>query len=328
MFTRSTASLALTTSLTIAACGGASKTHPTTRDVARTTQAAPAASTARETQEITLGTLTFDVITAGPKEGVPVILLHGFPETAREWTRQIDALTAAGYRVIAPNQRGYSEGARPAEVSAYALPALVGDVLGIADALGAERFHLVGHDWGAAVAWATAGAAPTRILTLNNVSIAHPDAYARSAEDPNSCQAKASSYISLFRSPAAEQFMLANGAANLRASYEHLPREVADEYVAFFSGPALTGGLNWYRANVGPDVPRAALGPISVPTMFVWSDGDAYACRDGAELTREYVTGPYRFEVLEGVSHWVPEVAAERLNALLLEHLAAHARKS
>ena len=280
------------------------------------------------TEQVKLGALTFDVVTAGPRTGTPVILLHGFPQNAGEWKHQLPALAAAGYRVIAPNQRGYSEGARPAEVSAYALSELVRDLLGIADALGAPRFHLVGHDWGASVAWEAAITVPSRVLTVSTISVPHPEAFARVLADPRSCQRQASSYFGLFTSPVAEQTLLANGAQVLRSFYVGLPAETIEEYVSFFSGPALTGGLNWYRANLArpldpPATPRTPR-KVTVPTLYVWSDEDPALCREGAVLTGEYVSGPYRFEVLEGVNHWVPEIAPEHLNTLLLEHLAAH----
>ena len=283
------------------------------------------------TEQVTLGPLTFEVVTAGPRTGTPVVLLHGFPENADEWRHQVPVLVGAGYRVIVPNQRGYSAGARPPEVTAYAVPELVKDVLSIADALAAPRFHLVGHDWGASVAWAVALTEPARLLSVTPISVPHPDAFARVLSDPSSCQPQASSYFGLFTSPAAEATLLANQAQMLRSFYGGLPAATIDSYVAFFSGPALTGGLNWYRANLGarPAAGSTPAGPraprkVSVPTLYVWSDGDTALCRDGAVLTKDYVSGPYRFEVLEGVNHWVPELAAERLNALLLEHLSAH----
>lgn len=277
--------------------------------------------------KIRVGELSFDALTAGPAGGSPVILLHGFPETSREWNSQIAALAARGYRVIAPDQRGYSPGARPEAVSAYATPELVKDVLGIADASGFTKFHLVGHDWGASVAWAVALRAPSRLLSLTPISVPHPDAFAAALSDPSSCQPRASSYFSLFVSAAAEQALRANDAAFLRNVYRELPADAVAEYISIFSGPALTGGLNWYRANIGARAPGAtpvAAGPVTVPTMYVWSDGDTALCRDSAQRTQKFVTGPYRFEVIQGVSHWVPELAAERLNALLLEHLARY----
>ncbi len=136
--------------------------------------------------QVDAGGFTFDVRIAGPDDGEVVILLHGFPQTSYEWRHQLRALGEAGFRAVAPDQRGYSPGARPPRIEDYALPLLVGDVIGVADALGADRFHVVGHDWGAVVAWALAIAAQDRVITANPVSVPHPDAFARvlSAADP------------------------------------------------------------------------------------------------------------------------------------------------
>lgn len=271
---------------------------------------------------IAVGDYMFDVRTAGPEDGEVVILLHGFPQTSYEWRHQIRALAAAGFRAVAPDQRGYSPGARPPDVADYALPLLVQDVIGLADAIGAARFHVVGHDWGAVVAWAVAVAARDRVITANPVSVPHPDAFARVLNDPTSCQVEASSYFDLFVQPDSEDAFLANGQAGLRGIYAGIDEAAVDEYVRVLgSKPALGAALNWYRANIGDrNLQGPALGPVEVPTMFTWSDGDTALCIDGALLTGEYVTGPYRFEVLEGVNHWIPDLAAEAMSTLLLEH--------
>lgn len=275
--------------------------------------------------KIKVGELVFDARAAGPADGTPVIMLHGFPETSREWTSEIEAVAAAGYRVIAPDQRGYSAGARPPAVEDYKLPLLVADVLGMADTLGIDRFHLVAHDWGASVAWAVGASAPERLLTLNPISVPHLDAFAKVLADPTSCQPAASSYFDLFTAPDSETTLLAGGGAFLRGIYGGLPPDVVDYYMKFFDAPTLSAGLNWYRANIEKRMTNGpAIGNIKVPTMFIWSDGDTALCRDGAELTGDYIDGPYRFEIIKGVNHWVPELAAEQVSALLLEHFAAH----
>ena len=120
--------------------------------------------------ELAVGDLVFDARAEGPADGELVLLLHGFPQTSLSWRHQLGALAAAGYRAVAPDQRGYSPGARPADVAEYRIERLVGDVLGFADALGVERFHLVGHDWGGAVAWQVAGRHPERLRTVTSLS--------------------------------------------------------------------------------------------------------------------------------------------------------------
>lgn len=290
---------------------------------------ASASEAAIEIVDVAVGELRFQVRTAGPADGEPVILLHGFPQTSLEWSAQISFLAARGYRVAAPDQRGYSPGARPGSVTDYAMLLLVRDVLGIADALEIERFHLVGHDWGASVAWATAFFAPERLLSIVPISVPHLDAYTRAASDPASCQPASSAYIASFLAEGSESALLRDDAAGLRRLYQGLSADRVDAYLAHFADEAsLTGPLNWYRANLVSGQPRPSIGNTSTPTLYIWSDGDPSICRDSAELTAEYVTGPYRFEILAGVNHWVPELAPDDVNALLLEHLRAHPRPS
>jgi pimeloyl-ACP methyl ester carboxylesterase len=274
---------------------------------------------------IGVGDLVFQARSAGPESGEPVILLHGFPQTSRAWRAQIADLAQAGYRVIAPDQRGYSPGARPAEVSGYRMIALYQDVLAIADALHVDRFHLVGHDWGGSVGWVIAAFAPQRLLSFTAISSPHLDGFARLRMDPSSCQAAASSYMAEFIASDAETKLLDADAAGLRRIYAALSASDREAYVSLFSDRALLGaGLNWYRANLAPDSMRAAIGPVRIPTLQIWSDGDIAICRDTAELTREFMAGPYRFEVIEGAAHWVPELASARVSQLLREHFAEH----
>lgn len=262
---------------------------------------------------------TFDAIAAGPAGGRPVLLLHGFPEAAIEWEHQVAELGAAGYRALAPDQRGYSPGVRPESAVDYTIEALVGDTIAMADALGWGRFDLVGHDWGGAVAWWTADAHPDRIRSLTVVSTPHPAALAqalRTEED----QARRSQYMRDWRAtPGTERAMLADDGAALRGMFDRrVPAARVDEYVTRLGEPgALTAALNWYRSGR----PAGAIGKIVVPTMYVWSTDDVAFGDTAALATAEQVAAPYRFEMLEDISHWVPEEAADRLTALLLEQL-------
>ena len=275
-----------------------------------------------------LGDLVFDVRAAGPGDGEAVILLHGFPQTSYEWRYQMRALAGAGFRAIAPDQRGYSPGARPPGVADYGLSLLVQDVLALADAAGAGRFHLVGHDWGGWVAWTVAVLAPDRVITANPVSVPHPDAFARVLNDPTSAQAQASSYFDVFVQPDSEDAFLANDQALLRSVFAGIEAEAADEYLRVVgSKAALSAALNWYRANLDGIKQGRALGSVEVPTMFTWSDGDPAITIEGAQLAGEYVTAPYRFEILEGVGHWVPDLAAEAMSDLLVDHLGRYSER-
>jgi pimeloyl-ACP methyl ester carboxylesterase len=276
-----------------------------------------------ERLEIPVGEFVFDARAAGPADGELVLLLHGFPQSSWEWRSQLQALGDAGYRAVAPDQRGYSPRARPEGVEFYGAQHLIADILAIADWLGGHQFHLVGHDWGAAVAWAVAGTHPERLRTLTIVSVPHPKAFASALAESQEQRDK-SSYIALFREEGkAEEVLGGDDFIRLRGMLSTTGSpEDAEEYVRLLSQPgALTAALNWYRAMQPGLV--GEIGPITTPTLFVWSTNDVALGREGAEATGEYVEGPYRFEVLEDVSHWIPEQAAGNLNRLLLEHLSS-----
>jgi pimeloyl-ACP methyl ester carboxylesterase len=272
----------------------------------------------------TLGSLTFDLLADGPDDGGLVVLLHGFPQSADTWDAVIPLLAAAGHRVVAPSLRGYSPGARPDRNEEYRVERSVADVLALADHLGAERFSVVGHDWGGAVVWALAAAHPARLLTATAVSTPHPRAMASVLW--RSTQALQSAYIPFFRLPVVSEAMLgAGGAAVLGRALRRsgLGEQRARAYTEAMRRPgALTGALRWYRAA---SMDLARIGPSRAPTMYVWSSGDAALGRPAAEATADHVEAPYRFEVLEGVAHWVPEEAPTELSALLLDHLATGA---
>ncbi len=272
--------------------------------------------------QIDVGEFTFDALVAGPVDGPLVFLLHGFPQSSFEWRHQLPVLASMGFRAVAPDQRGYSPGARPAAVEAYATTNMVADVVGMADALGRETFHVVGHDWGAAVAWFTGLVHPDRVESLVPMSVPHPFAFSEALSNPEGEQAQMSGYMEMFRSDGAEEAFLANDAAMLRGIYggAGLTAAETDQYVDLLSQPgALTSALNWYRA-MNLQGGGMAMTPISMPTMFIWSTGDTALGREGAEGTAKFIEGPYRFEIIEDVSHWVPEEAADAVNGLLREH--------
>jgi pimeloyl-ACP methyl ester carboxylesterase len=255
---------------------------------------------------ISLRGLTFDVQVAGPAEGEPVLLLHGFPQHAGEWEQVGALLHAHGYRTVAPDQRGYSRGARPTEVSAYRIGEAVADALALLDERGMDTAHLVGHDWGAVVGWHLAGRYPDRVRTFTAVSVPHPHAVAEAVRDDED-QRERSRYIELFRQPGkAEEVLLEDDGARLRRMLAGCPPERIADYVTPMLDPdALTAALNWYRA-MGPDE-AGPLGRVAVPTTFVWGDRDTAIGPVAAERCGEYVTGQYRFLPLPGASHWIPD---------------------
>jgi pimeloyl-ACP methyl ester carboxylesterase len=277
--------------------------------------------------EIPLGDRTFRALASGPDEGRTVVLLHGFPQSSGEWRAQLDALGSAGFRCVAPDQRGYSPGARPDTVAAYGIEHLVGDILDLCDALGADQVDLVGHDWGAIVAWVVAAEHPERLRTLTVVSVPHPEAFADAYASSTSAQKEMSSYIDVFRAPgdAGERMLLGDDGGGIKRMFEHigLDPEAAGEHAGVHGEPGgLTAALNWYRAT-HPTKMRG-VPPVVVPTLFVWSTADPAISREAADGCAQYVSGPFHYEVLEGVDHWVPELAADRLNELLLAHLASY----
>lgn len=269
------------------------------------------------TVPVGVGELTFDVRLAGPEHGPPVILLHGFPVTSQSWTQVAARLAGAGLRVIAPDQRGYSPGARPTGVASYSTDLLAGDVIGLADALGLDRFHLVGHDWGSSVAWCVAAWHGARLESLTAVSVPHLAAYgAALRDDPD--QRERASYIQLFRRPGrAEELLSEDDDRRLRAMYgEAVPAELQQAYLHRLAEPgALTAALDWYRA-MRSDL--AELPPVAVPTTLVWSDQDWAIGRVPAEACGDFVTGDYRFVELPGVGHWIPEQAPAELAQAIL----------
>jgi pimeloyl-ACP methyl ester carboxylesterase len=272
-------------------------------------------------QRFERGGLEFDVVDGGPRGGEAFVLLHGFPGNSNTWRRARPALETAGYRTLAPDQRGYSPGARPRRVASYAVEELVLDVLALADAAGLNRFHLVGHDWGGAVAWDLAARHPERLDTLTVLSTPHPGAMAESMT--RSLQPLRSSYALAWQVPTVpELIMLAGGGTVLRTGLtaSGLPPDDAAEYVARMRQPgALTAALNWYRA-AGRRPRLAALPAMTVPTLYVWSNRDTALGGTAARRTGRHVSGPYEFIELDGVSHWIPETVPARTARLLIDH--------
>jgi len=264
--------------------------------------------------------LTFDVLDEGPLEGEVVVLLHGFPERATSWRKVAPLLHAAGLRTLALDQRGYSPGARPSGRRAYRLTELVDDAAALVERAGGS-VHVVGHDWGAAVAWGLAARRPVLVRSLTAVSVPHPAAFQKAML--TSTQGLRSWYMLLFQAPYLVELAARRrgGPFDLGLAQSGMTRdEVARCRREVVESGALTGGLSWYRAI--PFVDRAlATERTSVPTTFVWSDGDTAIDRRGAELTASYVDAPYAYVELAGVSHWIPTQAPEQLATAILDRV-------
>lgn len=264
--------------------------------------------------------LTFDVRDAGPGDGTPVVLLHGFPQDSRSWERLAPLLHARGLRTLAVDQRGYSPGARPRSRWAYRLSELTADVGALVEQHRLGPVHVVGHDWGAAVAWMLAARRPDLVRTLTALSVPHPAAFVRALL--TSSQSRKSWYMAAFQLPVLPERVFATTGFARRAllSSGMTAAQVDRDLAAMRERSRIRGALNWYRA-MPFTIPRSAAAAVTVPTLYVWSDDDIALGPVAARLTERFVTGPYTFETLHGVSHWIPEEASEQVDALLGAHL-------
>lgn len=263
--------------------------------------------------------LTFDVLDEGPADGEPIVLLHGFPERASCWRDVVPLLHERGYRTIAPDQRGYSPGARPRGRFAYRSSELVADVVELIEQVGGP-VHMAGHDWGAAVGWSVAARHPDVLRTWTAFSVPHTAAYTKALRGP---QARRSTYMLYFNLPWLPE------SERMRGYLEQQLRRTRwdDADIARFREEiveygALPGALGWYRALLFSL--STPVGRVRVPTTMVWSDRDGAIDRLGVELTRDYVTGPYDYVELTGVSHWIPTKAPEAAASAILARVAGH----
>lgn len=253
----------------------------------------------------------------GPEEGTPLLLLHGFPDSGRLWSKQVGPLSDAGFRVIVPDQRGYGSSDKPSEVDSYNLMFLASDPVAILDHLGIEKAHVVGHDWGAAVAWGMGSLAPDRVDRLVALSVGHPQSFAGAGLE----QREKSWYMLLFQFEGiAEKWLSDNDWANFREWGRHPDHDAV--VAELEKNGSLTPGLNWYRANVHPRTMVEApleLPKVTVPTMGVWSSGDFALTEQSMTGSSQFVSGPWRYERIERVGHWMQWEAPDQVNALLLD---------
>jgi pimeloyl-ACP methyl ester carboxylesterase len=256
---------------------------------------------------------------AGRTEAPTVLLLHGWPDSHRLWRHQVPALTAAGFQAVVPDLRGFGASDRPGSVEAYALPHILGDVMGVLDHLAVGRAHVVGHDWGAAVAWTVAALFPDRVDHLVALSVGHPSAFGAAGL----AQREKSWYMLLFLfEGVAERWLSDDDYANFRAWSRHPD---ADAVISELSRPgALTASLNWYRANLPPAAlvePALEVPPVARPTMGIWSKDDMALIEANVTGSAAHVTAEWRYERIDGAGHWIPLEAHDALTALLLDFL-------
>jgi pimeloyl-ACP methyl ester carboxylesterase len=266
-----------------------------------------------------------DLAVADEGDGPPVLLIHGFPDSSHLWRHQVRALVDAGYRAIAPDLRGFGESDRPLEVEAYGVGKSVADMLAVLDALEVERAHVVAHDWGGAVGWALAAYAGERVDRFAILSVGHPNALRR----PSIEQRERSWYPLLFQFEGTAEELLRHDDWRLFREWSRGDGDT-ERYLADLARPgALTAALNWYRASWHPDAElreRRPFPSVAADTLALWSDRDHYLVEEQLTASAEYVDGEWRYERIEGASHWMQLDAPERVNALLLEWFATSRR--
>lgn len=271
------------------------------------------------TRTIRIGRLDFPVADHG--EGPAVLLLHGFPDSRHLWRYQVPALARAGFRALAPDLRGFGDAPKPADVASYALPRVVEDILGILDALGVERAHVVGHDWGAVVAWLLVAPRQERFASLTALTVGCPGTSGQRTME----QFEKAWYLFFFQNEGvAEEWLERDNWSGLRA----LSRDQGDleRYMTDLARPgALTAALNWYRANAPPSAlvgPVPDLPVVRIPVLGVSAEGDAYLTESNVKNSHEKVVGFWKYVRMEGVSHWLMLDRPEELNQLLIEFMS------
>jgi pimeloyl-ACP methyl ester carboxylesterase len=272
--------------------------------------------------------LAFDALVAGEAGSPLVLLLHGFAESMHCWRAQVVALGAAGYRAVAPSQRGYSPDARPDthDAANYHIDRLMDDAIAIVAACGYEqsRFHLVGHDWGGSIAWSLADRFSQRLASLTVLSRPHPNAFNRALQMLDGDQAHRSRHHKAFLEPDAADRMLADDARTLRErlAVNGVPADAIERHLGVLGNKAaMEAALTWYRAR---GAIRGPLGPTRVPTLYIWGDADDTVGPMAAEGTQDFVAAPYRFEILPGVGHFAADQQPNRVSELLLAQVAAY----
>jgi pimeloyl-ACP methyl ester carboxylesterase len=272
--------------------------------------------------------MVFDVSMGGPSDGPLVLMLHGFGVSRYFWNAQVEALTTGNFLAAAPNQRGYAVGARPdpTDHASYRVDQLISDALAIVAALGHgdRRYHLVGHDWGASLAWQIADQTPERLASLTILSRPHPLAFNAALALPDGEQKRRSGHHTRFLDPAAGPDNLADDAKWLRTrlSANGVPQAAIEAHLSVIGNPeAMEAALAWYRAR---GVRHQPVGPTKVPTLYIWGDRDDTVGRAAAEGTGAFISAPYQFEVLPGVGHYAADQVPDQVNALILQHLTQH----
>jgi pimeloyl-ACP methyl ester carboxylesterase len=277
-----------------------------------------------ESQFLQVNGIRMHVVSAG--QGPPILLLHGFPDTHDVWRKQVGVLAAAGFRVIAPDLRGYGQTEAPPHVHDYAMKLLCADVLALLDALGIDKVRLVGHDWGAAIGWQLSTHAPERIERFVALSVGHPAALAHAGLG----QQLRLSYVIGFLMPGLAEHTLKFSNWLFVRKFTRDRTQIGYWRRSLRPPGRLTAALNYYRANILLGLSRhrpadAGRVPVAVqvPVMGVWSDGDLMLGERQMRESERFVQGGFRFERIDGADHWLQLTAPDKLNALLLDYFGS-----
>ncbi len=275
--------------------------------------------------DVSVDKFTFTCRVSGMEnDGEAVILLHGFPETSRMYYDLIPVLVSEGFKVVAPDQRGYSPGARPSKISDYSIDKLSQDVIDIADAFQFEKFHLIGHDWGSAVGWVTVAFHSERVISWAALSVPHLDAFFK-AMNNNSEQQRKSQYIKFFKKPILPEFYFSIfGYKYLRDIWRKSSKEEIEKYLEVFKQKgSLKSSLNWYRANMKND--DKSIGDIAAPTLIIYGLKDMAIGEKSVDESEKYLKGDYKIDKLES-GHWLIQESFEVVSNSILLHLNAHSQ--
>ncbi|MBO0321978.1 alpha/beta hydrolase [Muricauda sp. CAU 1633] len=271
-------------------------------------------------RKINTGDFEFDCRISGNKENELIILLHGFPETSYMWIDLMEKLSSIGFYCVAPNMRGYSKNACPKGVKNYKTQKLVLDILNIADVINKNKFHLIGHDWGAGIGWNVVYQNPERIISWTALSVPHPRAFWKAIKTDKQ-QKKKSRYIGWFLFPIIPEIVLRkNDFKKFRRLWKNSSDAELNDYLTVFRRKGtLTASLNYYRANLGQGK-KQPIGDITKPTLFIWGKNDLAVGKVATENNYKYIKGDYTFLELEG-GHWLIQTNYQEVEKGIIEHL-------
>lgn len=282
-----------------------------------------------ENTEIRIGNLIFDCLVAGRESDELVIFLHGFPETSFMWKNLISEVSKLGFFCVAPDLRGYSKGAIPRGKKNYTLDLLTNDVMEFARFFGRDKFHLTGHDWGAAIGWKVVSDNPNSLLSWAGLSVPHLQAFGEAIFTDRQ-QGRMSRYIKSFQLPYLPEWNLRKNDFKLfKKLWKHSRQDELENYLAVFRQPrTLTAALNYYRANyhyLKMAAKRQILGDIHTPTLFIWGNKDMAIGSVAVEKGHKFMKNDYVFIDLDA-GHWLIQIKYADIKSALCEHLLKYKR--